>query len=105
MLNTNGDVFFGFTFSSTDRFPSAGVFGAPGGDLNKISDTGNAIIYHSGTAVYNASNTTGGFNNRWGDYSGAAIDPNDPTAVWIAQEYSGGGDQWGTAITKVFFGP
>ena len=41
---------------------------------------------------------------RWGDYSGAGVDPGD-TAVWVAGEYGTSfsffGPIWGTAITKV----
>jgi hypothetical protein len=41
---------------------------------------------------------------RWGDYSGAGVDPGD-TSVWIAGEYATSfpffGALWGTAITEV----
>jgi hypothetical protein len=103
ILNGNGDVFFGFTFSSADRLPSARVFGALNGDLNTISDPGNALIFRSGTAVYSVKDDKGAFTNRWGDYSAVARDPNDASVVWMAQEYSAG--DWGTAIARIFFGP
>jgi len=43
--------------------------------------------------------------NRWGDYSGAAIDPTNPDDVWVAGEYGtvAGGDDWGTAIGELTF--
>ena len=47
------------------------------------------------------------FANRWGDYSGAALDPADPSTVWVAGEYVDilGGSEWGTFITPVRIGP
>src|SRR5439155_24064007 len=48
----------------------------------------------------------GGCSNRWGDYSGAAVDPADPAAVWAVAELGGqAGDPcvWGTAIRRLVF--
>ena len=47
----------------------------------------------------------GGTRNRWGDYSGASVDPSDDTTFWIFNEYaetrgtpiSGEDGRWGTA--------
>lgn len=45
--------------------------------------------------------------NRWGDYSGAGIDPSDQTKVWVAGEYAPknrtGKSEWGTWIAEVGF--
>ncbi|HYM14148.1 MAG TPA: right-handed parallel beta-helix repeat-containing protein, partial [Dehalococcoidia bacterium] len=40
---------------------------------------------------------------RWGDYSGASIDPNDGNSVWLAGEYAlnSGIAPWGTFIAQV----
>lgn len=49
---------------------------------------------------------------RWGDYLGAAVDPNNPAKIWVAGQYaktpqsgdpSGGG--WGTWIAQIGFSP
>src|SRR5207244_2572600 len=42
-------------------------------------------------------------DERWGDYLGAAIDPSDPTSVWVSGPYqaSSGTYGWGTVIAKV----
>ena len=40
--------------------------------------------------------------NRWGDYSGAAIDPSG-TGVWVGGEYALGDGSWGTWIAEVSF--
>jgi hypothetical protein len=48
---------------------------------------------------------------RWGDYSGAAIDPSDPAAVWVATEFGGGdtsigpGTNWATQLSEVSIAP
>src|SRR5215472_8164584 len=42
---------------------------------------------------------------RWGDYSGAAMDP-DAVHVWVAAEYSHGASaDWGTAAAELFIQP
>ncbi len=45
-------------------------------------------------------------SGRMGDYSGAAVDPADPTAVWVASEYvrAAGGANWGTVIARLQLG-
>ena len=50
------------------------------------------------------SSTSCGGTNRWGDYSGAATDPSDPTDIWLAGEYASSATNacdWGTAIGRV----
>ncbi|MDP9483003.1 MAG: hypothetical protein M3P84_07250, partial [Chloroflexota bacterium] len=41
---------------------------------------------------------TGG---RWGDYVGVAQDPQVPNAVWQANQYSTGGDNWSTKVSQL----
>lgn len=44
----------------------------------------------------------GGGRNRWGDYSGIAVDPADPTRVWVYSEYAASpANTWGTWIGEV----
>ncbi len=47
------------------------------------------------------------FASRWGDYSGASIDPSNQAIVWIAGEYARieGGSEWGTWLAPVQIGP
>jgi hypothetical protein len=56
--------------------------------------------------------TEGSARNRWGDYSGAAVDPSDDLSLWTVQEYAripiGRGDdsgRWGTWWGRVGGGP
>jgi hypothetical protein len=40
--------------------------------------------------------------NRWGDYSGAAVDPADPSKIWLFGEYAAGTvNNWGTWAGQV----
>jgi hypothetical protein len=99
-LTGNGDLFFGMTFSSPTLNPSAVVLGVPGANFSSVT---GGVNYQPGTAAYNVTDSAGNFLDRWGDYSGAASDPNDPTVAWVAQEFSSG--NWNTAITAAFFAP
>jgi hypothetical protein len=58
------------------------------------------VLIHAGEAPSQLS-----FVNmlRWGDYSGAGIDPVDQTTVWVAGEYARveGGSEWGTWIAQL----
>ena len=42
-------------------------------------------------------------DERWGDYLGTAIDPTDPTKVWVSGLYqnTSGGYGWGTIIQEI----
>lgn len=38
---------------------------------------------------------------RWGDYSAAAVDPIDPSKLWLGGEFALNESQWGTSISEV----
>jgi len=38
---------------------------------------------------------------RWGDYVGVAQDPIVPSAVWQANQYAGGADEWKTYVSRL----
>ena len=75
---------------------------------------GAAQTIRAGDATYdmNPCFVTSGAS-RWGDYSGAAIDPQNPTDVWVAAEYaaigtavtpaSDAGCAWGTYAGRLTF--
>jgi len=46
---------------------------------------------------------SGTCDERWGDYFGTAVDPSDPTSVWVTATYqaTSGTYGWGTVIAKV----
>ena len=87
--DANGNVFLAATYSSSAVYPEAVGLAVASG-----ASSVSATAFRSGAGVYSG--------NRWGDYSGAALDPTDPTHVWLAAEYApvSGGD-WGTAIGEL----
>ncbi len=59
----------------------------------------NSTDIKRGNAYYYIDNGTG--RNRWGDYSGAWIDPSDSSSFWICTEYVESLNTWGTWIGGV----
>lgn len=99
----NGNVFLSATLSSISIYPeSIGLIVPNGGNL--FSGT---VLQSGGGAYYwqPVCPTPGFIGCRWGDYSGAAIDPTNPNDVWLASEYAPtNGDNWGTSIAEVTAG-
>jgi hypothetical protein len=99
------NVYIGYSTSSSTQFASAAVSFAPAGPFPAQFPT---LGFASGQGVYNNTQTgctdLSGNCNRWGDYSGAAIDPANPTDVWVGAEYgstsSTDQSQWGTEIGR-----
>ena len=89
----NSDVIISFTTSSLNQFASAAFTGR--GASDSAGTLRGYAIYRAGTANYND------FTFRWGDYNGAAVDPNG-NSVWTIVEYAGSPDpHFGTAIAQV----
>ncbi|MBI3629371.1 MAG: hypothetical protein HY217_07330 [Candidatus Rokubacteria bacterium] len=90
-IDANNNLVSVFSGSSASGFASVYASGqsSPG-------TFGTVTLIQSGQGPY-APNTA-----RWGDYSGAAIDPSG-TTVWVAGEYALAGNQWGTWIAEVGF--
>ena len=106
-LDGSDDLFFGLTFSSSTQDPVAVVLGVPGGSFGAVT---GGIAYQSGSQAYVCGCGTTGKpptnELRWGNYAGAARDPNDSTVAWVVQQYGGLASPagfWGTAIAAVFF--
>jgi len=59
----------------------------------------SSIKLKEGNAYFNRDNGTG--KSRWGDYSGAWIDPVDSASFWICTEYVEALNTWGTWIGEV----
>ncbi len=82
-------------FSRSSKSEFASVY-ASGRLTTDASNTLRAPVrIKAGEAAYGA--------DRWGDYSGAAVDPSDQTKVWVAGEYARveGGSEWGTWIAEI----
>ncbi len=104
-VNSTEDVIVGFSASAPTIFPGAyyaGRFvGDPAGTVNP------SVVVRAGLDSY--VRTFGAGRNRWGDYTGASVDPNDDKSFWIFNEYAitkGSGTppedgRWGTVYAHV----
>ena len=93
-LNAKGDVFEAYSRSDASKDPAAAVVG-PGFDVTLQPPTSGTTSCSSGQSPP--------CDERWGDYLGTAIDPSDPSDVWVTGLYqsSAGGYGWGTVIAEV----
>jgi hypothetical protein len=91
-VNRDGDAMFGFSASAPTMF--AGAFAA-GRQVNDPPGTvQHAETVHAGEDFY--FRRFGGPNNRWGDYSGIALDPSNEKFFWVFNEFA---DQRGTILS------
>jgi hypothetical protein len=90
-LDGAGNVFEVYTRTTPGSAPAAAVVGP--GFMATIQAPG------PGTT----SCGSGTCDERWGDYFGTAVDPSDPTSVWVTATYqaTSGTFGWGTVIAKV----
>lgn len=100
VVNKNQDVMVTYSRSSANEFPGAFLSGRKKTDPAGLSGSvpmkvgaGNYVVTFSGT------------RNRWGDYSGAAVDPSDQTTMWAHTEYASARNAWSTWITSAKIGP
>jgi hypothetical protein len=93
-----GNLISVFSGSSALAFPGVYASAQPVGATSTFQ---TPALIHGGENAYTP------FANRWGDYSGAALDPSDSTKVWVAGEYVDalGGSEWGTWVAPVQVGP
>ncbi|TYL83074.1 Ig-like domain-containing protein [Bradyrhizobium cytisi] len=96
-VDQNGDVLINFSASGPNMYPSDyyTVLGAGASDF-------------TAPTLYQASSTffdSGALNDqRWGTYSTAIADPNNPNGFWISGEYVANG-WWQTAVAQVSVHP
>jgi hypothetical protein len=100
-VNGVGDAMFGFAASAQTTYCGAYYAGRePGDAAGTVQATGTV---QAGQDYY--LRTFGAGRNRWGDYSGASVDPSDDRTFWLYNEYAeqrGSGTppedgRWGTA--------
>jgi hypothetical protein len=106
-LNSSGVPLISFSRGSSTLYMSGSAFAFDPNGTGTLLSAG-VINGGAGTGYYSCSGCAGPAGlSRWGDYSGIAIDPSDPTNVWIATEYSatnpGGGNvlNWGTVLARL----
>jgi PASTA domain len=109
-VNARNDMLVGFSDFESDDYPDAAYAFRAGTDPPGTLRA--PVILKDGEGPYDK--TEGGARNRWGDYSGAQVDPSDDLSLWTVQEYArvpaslGQGDdygRWGTWWGRVGGGP
>ena len=92
-VDKNGDVLINFSASGPNMYPS---------DYYMVLGAGASAF--SAPTLYQASTTflnSGSLNDqRWGTYSTAIADPNNPSGFWISNEYVANG-WWQTVVAQI----
>jgi len=96
-MDSAGDMYVVYNISSTSQDVSVRLTGQPAGSAPQFVVPAQTI--QAGQGLYTCA-------NRWGDYSGSALDPSTPSSVWLAAEYAGPSStncNWATFISQVTF--
>jgi IPT/TIG domain len=86
-LDSGGDMYVVYNISSSTQDVGVRIVGQLAGAAPQTLALAQAI--RAGDATYDMNpcfGTTGA--SRWGDYAGAAIDPQNPSDVWVASEFA-----------------
>jgi hypothetical protein len=92
-VDNDGDMGIVFSISGPSQFAGIGYTGRLATDAP--GTTRPAEIARTGDGSYSRFDGIG--RNRWGDYSGLAIDP-DGESFWLYNEYAAAGNNWGTFV-------
>lgn len=91
-VNADDDMMIGYSRFGASQYASANY------SFRRHDDPPNTLeadtVFKAGEAPYFKDFGTG--DNRWGDYSNVAVDPNNDIDMWTIQEYAGTGNTWGT---------
>ncbi len=107
-VNDEGTIGIGFSASSPTTF--GGAYFAYRFADDPAGTISESLIVREGEGPY--IRTFGGDRNRWGDYSGTVVDPEDDTTFWVYNEYAqvpgspvtdGENGLWGTAWAAFSF--
>jgi hypothetical protein len=97
MPDVHGNVVITFSRSSRTEFASMYYTGRetadPAGKLRP------SVLVKAGAAHFSDGNDP----SRWGDYSGAALDPADSRTIWIYNGYAATGSTWATQVAAARF--
>lgn len=84
-----------YNFSDVNTFPSAIFLSRRATQAqNTLHDSGLTLA--AGLAGYNQPDAN--LNNRWGDYTGAALSQQSPNSYWFSAQFAQANGNWGTAI-------
>lgn len=90
-----------FNRSSASEYPSIYASGQYWSPINLTNALIPPRLLKASPSFYASHNPVPGSIHRWGDYSGAALDPAFPRRAWVAAEYALSPTQWGTWISQV----
>ncbi|MEW6642052.1 MAG: Ig-like domain-containing protein [Pseudomonadota bacterium] len=95
-VDGNGDVLINFTASGPNMYPSDYyVYQAAGAAAGSFSAP---VLYQASSSFFDSGD--GSSVQRWGAYSTAIADPNNPNGFWISNEYVANG-WWQTAVSQI----
>ena len=106
-VDSEGAMAIGFSASAATIYAGAYYTGRLAGDPASTVRASGTL--KAGSDFY--LRTFGGLRNRWGDYSGMALDPSDGTTFWVFNEYamargtviSGEDGRWATQYGSFHF--
>ncbi len=98
-VNGQGDMVLSLSGSSSTEFPGTYYTGRTFTDPPGVTDT--PILVKAGEAAYDSRPLFG--EGRWGDYSGAAVDPVAGGTFWVINEFAQPSNFWGTWVAEVTF--
>jgi hypothetical protein len=101
-VDKSNNMGIGFSLGGSTRFASIAFAGRVSNDA--LNTTKPIVVAKTGLSNYEKVGSSG--QNRWGDYSGLAMDP-DGRRFWIYNEFPmSGADQnkWGTNISSFLVG-
>lgn len=107
-VNRHGDMSIGFTASAPTIY--AGAFATGRRSDDPAGAVRSTVVVHAGEDHY--FRTFGGGTNRWGDYTGIAIDPTNDSMLWVFGQYAAPrgtvtsvnqDGRWGTAWGRLKF--
>jgi hypothetical protein len=104
VVDGNGIAFYSFTSSGTQQYASSGAAAV---DWNSRQFPAVLVNTGIGAGAYACGSTkcqlqTSPAVERWGDYSGIAVDPANPNDVWVASQFAASnGNSWGTSIGRL----
>jgi hypothetical protein len=112
-MDGGGNMYAVYNISSASQYVSVRITGQPASAPPQTLAAARTIKAGDHTYDMNLCFQTSGGASRWGDYAGAAIDPQNPTDVWVASEYAtlgtstsptdDSGCAWGTFAARLTF--
>ncbi len=99
MVDAFKNVVITYTRSSVFDYPGMYVSGRKDSDPPGLAPS---VVVKAGEGHYEL---VGGGRNRWGDYSGAGLDPVDTAAIWVNGEYALSSNNWATWVGKIKLAP